>query len=194
MYQPLYAGGSGRPVGVLEMYLPYGPIAADVAAGMDRLYLSLAIGLTLLWLALFVITASVSRGLRRQLALNAEQAGRLRSSAEQYRLLFEHNPQPMLAYDRATLRIMAVSNAAVAGYGYSREEFLSMTIKDLGPREDLEQVERTWPPCWAGRRAGSWWRVRGGTGTRTARRSTSRSPAMIWSSPDSGVGSFCART
>ena len=142
VYQPLYAGGSGRPVGVLEMYLPYGPIAADVAAGMDRLYLSLAIGLTLLWLALFVITASVSRGLRRQLALNAEQAGRLRSSAEQYRLLFEHNPQPMLAYDRATLRIMAVSNAAVAGYGYSREEFLSMTIKDLGPREDLEQVER----------------------------------------------------
>jgi hypothetical protein len=53
VYQPLYADGSGRPVGVLEMYLPYGPIAADVAAGMTRLYLSLAIGLTLLWLALF---------------------------------------------------------------------------------------------------------------------------------------------
>ena len=141
VYQPLYAGGSGRPVGVLEMYLPYGPIAADVAAGMHRLYLSLAIGLTLLWLALLAITASVSRGLRRQLALNAAQAGQLRSSEEQYRLLFEHNPQPMLAYDRATLRIVAVSNAAVASYGYSREEFLSMTIKDLGPREDVEELE-----------------------------------------------------
>ncbi len=109
---------------------------------MQRLYLSLAIGLTLLWLALFTITASVSRGLRRQLALNAEQAGRLRASEEQYRLLFEHNPQPMLAYERATLRIVAVSNAAVASYGYTREEFLSMTIKDLGPREDVEELER----------------------------------------------------
>jgi PAS domain S-box-containing protein len=142
VYQPLYAGGSGRPVGVLELYLPYAPIAADVATGMDRLYLSLAIGLTLLWLALFAITASVSRGLRRQLALNAAQAGQLRASEEQYRLLFEHNPQPMFAYDRATLRIVAVSNAAVGSYGYSREEFLSMTIKDLGPREDLEELER----------------------------------------------------
>jgi PAS domain S-box-containing protein len=124
------------------MYLPYDPIAADVAAGLNRLYLSLAVGLTLLWLALFAITASVSRGLRRQLALNAAQAVQLRSSEEQYRLLFEHNPQPMLAYDRASLRIVAVSNAAVAGYGYSREEFLSMTIKDLGPREDVVELER----------------------------------------------------
>jgi PAS domain S-box-containing protein len=142
VYQPLYAGGSGRPVGVLELYLPYAPIAADVASGMQRLYLSLAIGLTLLWLSLLTITASVSRGLRRQLALNAEQAGRLRASEEQYRLLFEHNPQPMLAYERATLRIVAVSNAAIASYGYTREEFLSMTIKDLGPREDVEELER----------------------------------------------------
>ena len=142
VYQPLTAGGSGRPVGVLELYLPYAPIAADVASGLRRLYLSLVIGLTLLWLALFAITASVSRGLRRQLALNAEQAGRLRSSEEQYRLLFEHNPQPMFAYDRATLRIVAVSNAAVGSYGYTREEFLSMTIKDLGPREDVEELER----------------------------------------------------
>ena len=142
VYQPLYAGGSGRPVGVLELYLPYAPIAADVASGLQGLYLSLAIGLTLLWLALLTITASVSRGLRRQLALNAEQAERLRASEEQYRLLFEHNPQPMMAYERATLRIVAVSNAAVASYGYSREEFLSMTIKDLGPPEDVEELER----------------------------------------------------
>jgi PAS domain S-box-containing protein len=142
VYQPLHAGGSGRPVGVLEMYLPYDPIAADVAVGLNHLYLSLAVGLTLLWLALFAITASVSRRWRRQLALNAAQAAQLRSREEQYRLLFEHNPQPMLAYDRTTLRIVAVSNAAVASYGYSREEFLSMTIKDLGPREDIEELER----------------------------------------------------
>src|SRR6202035_513236 len=98
------------------------------------------IGLTLLYLALFAITASGSRGLRRQLALNASQATQLRESEEQHRLLFERNPQPMLAYCRATLRIVAVSNAAVASYGYSREEFLSMTVRDLTPVEDLESL------------------------------------------------------
>ena len=112
VYQPLLE--RGRRVGVLEMYLPYAPINADVTASLHRLYLDLVIGLTLLYLALFAITASVSRGLRRQLALNATQAAQLRASEEQHRLLFEHNPQPMLAYDRSTLRIVAVSNAAVA--------------------------------------------------------------------------------
>jgi PAS domain S-box-containing protein len=138
VYQPLLEGT--RRIGVLEMYLPYAPINADVTASLHRLYLDLAIGLTLLYFALFAITASVSRGLRRQLALNATQAAQLRASEEQYRLLFEHNPQPMLAYDRATLQIVAVSNAAVASYGYSREEFLSMTIGDVEPREDGETL------------------------------------------------------
>ena len=54
--------------------------------------------------------------------LNAD----LRSSELSHRLLFEHNPQPMLAYHRATLQIVAASNAAVASYGYSREEFLAL--------------------------------------------------------------------
>jgi PAS domain S-box-containing protein len=141
VYQPLNVGLPERRVGVLEMYLPYAPINADVTASLHRLYLDLAIGLTLLYLALFVITASVSRGLRRQLALNAAQAEQLRSSELQHRLLFEHNPQPMLAYDRQTLRIVAVSNAAVAGYGYSREEFLAMTISELGPCEDVATLK-----------------------------------------------------
>jgi PAS domain S-box-containing protein len=61
---------------------------------------------------------------------------------EQHRLLFEHNPQPMLAYDRETLRIVAASNAATASYGYSHEELLSMTVRDLVPPEDLPAVDR----------------------------------------------------
>ena len=60
---------------------------------------------------------------------------------EQHRLLFEHNPQPMLAYDRETLQIVAASNAASASYGYSHEELLSMTVRDLVPREDLPAVD-----------------------------------------------------
>ena len=124
------------------MYLPYDPIARDVGATLNRLYLDLGIGLALLWIALLVITTSVSRGLRRQLALNAAQAELLRASEQQHRRLFEHNPQPMIAYDRDTLAIVAVSNAAVEAYGYSRDEFLALTIADLTPPEDVPALER----------------------------------------------------
>ena len=54
----------------------------------------------------------------------------------QHGLLFEHNPLPMLVYDRATLRIVAASNSALACYGYTREEFLAMTVHDLTPEDD----------------------------------------------------------
>ena len=56
---------------------------------------------------------------------------------EGYRLLFESNPQPMWIYDRDTLAFLAVNNAAVHDYGYSLNEFLAMTIKDIRPPEDV---------------------------------------------------------
>jgi two-component system, cell cycle sensor histidine kinase and response regulator CckA len=61
----------------------------------------------------------------------------LRESEERYRLLFEHNPNPMWVYDLETLAFLAVNNAAIQHYGYSREEFLAMTIKDIRPPEDI---------------------------------------------------------
>jgi PAS domain S-box-containing protein len=70
----------------------------------------------------------------------------LRESEERYRLLFEHNPNPMWVYDLQTLAFLAVNNAAIQHYGYSCDEFLSMTIKDIRPPEDipalLEQVQQ----------------------------------------------------
>jgi diguanylate cyclase (GGDEF)-like protein len=71
VYMPLNAGTPARRVGVLEVYLPYGPIAADVNAGLHALYLDLALGLAALLVVLFVITLSVSRGLRHELRVNA---------------------------------------------------------------------------------------------------------------------------
>jgi len=142
VYEPLVAGVRAKRVGVLEIYLPYKPILADVAASMHRLYIDLIGGLTLLYLALLAITTSVSRGLRRQVALNAAQAEQLRVSEAEHRMLFEENPLPMLSYDRASLQIVAVSNAAVASYGYSREEFLGMTIKDIRPPADVPSLLR----------------------------------------------------
>src|SRR5213075_214136 len=60
-----------------------------------------------------------------------------RESEEGYRLLFESNPQPMWIYDRETLAFLAVNDAAVEHYGYSHEEFLRMTVKDIRPPEDV---------------------------------------------------------
>jgi PAS domain S-box-containing protein len=103
--------------------------------------LGLAIDLTALYLALLALTTSVRLRLHRQRAVNARQAEQMLATARQYRLLFEHNPQPMLAYARDTLGIVAVSNAMVAGYGYTREELLAMTIRDLAPPEDLDELD-----------------------------------------------------
>jgi diguanylate cyclase (GGDEF)-like protein len=71
VYLPLVAGTPGHRVGVLELYLPYAPIARDVRAGLHSLYLDLALGLAVLYALLFAITVSVSRGLRRELSINA---------------------------------------------------------------------------------------------------------------------------
>jgi PAS domain S-box-containing protein len=61
----------------------------------------------------------------------------MRDSEETYRLLFETNPHPMWVYDVKTLAFLAVNDAAVAHYGYSEAEFLSMTIADIRPVEDV---------------------------------------------------------
>jgi PAS domain S-box-containing protein len=61
----------------------------------------------------------------------------LRDSEERYRILFDSNPHPMWAYDLETLRFLAVNDAAIRHYGYSREEFLNMTIVDIRPVEDV---------------------------------------------------------
>jgi PAS domain S-box-containing protein len=61
----------------------------------------------------------------------------LRESEERYRLLFENNPFPMWVYDLETLKFLAVNDAAILSYGYSRAEFMAMTIKDIRPDEDL---------------------------------------------------------
>lgn len=68
----------------------------------------------------------------------AEQS--LRESEERYRYLFDCNPLPMWVYDAETLRFLAVNDAAVCGYGYSREEFLSMSIFDIRPQEEVDRI------------------------------------------------------
>lgn len=81
----------------------------------------------------------------------------LRHSEERYRLLFESNPQPMWVYELGSLRFLAVNQAAVEHYGYSRNEFLNMTLRDVRPSADVSEFESaakvllTGPAC-----AGIW--------------------------------------
>jgi two-component system sensor histidine kinase UhpB len=74
---------------------------------------------------------------------------RHRETEESFRLMFFNNPLPMWVYDVETLRFLEVNDAAVARYGYSRDEFLSMRITDIRPQEDvprlLEEVQSERP-------------------------------------------------
>ena len=57
------------------------------------------------------------------------------------RVRFMHNPLPMWVYDKATLGFLDVNESAIRTYGYSREEFTAMTIRDLRPTEDIPSLE-----------------------------------------------------
>ena len=61
----------------------------------------------------------------------------LRQSETAYRLLFDSNPLPMWVFERKTLKFLAVNEAASRQYGFSSREFLTMTIADISPAEDV---------------------------------------------------------
>ncbi|QNI33707.1 GGDEF domain-containing protein [Alloacidobacterium dinghuense] len=62
--------------------------------------------------------------------------------SEQYRVLFDSNPHPMFIYDTKTFAFLRVNDAALEEYGYSRPEFLHMSIGDLHEVAALAGVER----------------------------------------------------
>jgi diguanylate cyclase (GGDEF)-like protein/PAS domain S-box-containing protein len=72
--------------------------------------------------------------------LKKEAEDALRQSELHYRLLFDSNPIPMWVFDRNTLKFLAVNGAAIQQYGYSSREFLTMTIADIRPGEDIPKL------------------------------------------------------
>jgi len=64
---------------------------------------------------------------------------RVDPQAGRYRMLFESSPLPMWVLDVEALHFLAVNDAAVRLYGYSRAEFLAMSAHDLRPREVSEE-------------------------------------------------------
>jgi hypothetical protein len=76
-------------------------------------------------------------GERMSLAIGAGHVfHEAREAEERRRLLFDANPQPMWIFDVETLEFLAANDAAVRHYGYSRDEFLGMSIMDVRPAEE----------------------------------------------------------
>jgi PAS domain S-box-containing protein len=95
-----------------------------------------------------------------------EGAGRSLAPGAAYRLLFDKSPQPGWVFDRASLAFLAANEAAARLFGYSRQELLGLTLKDVHRAEDvhrlLEHLESV--PAEGEDRSGTWrLRTRGGS-------------------------------
>jgi PAS domain S-box-containing protein len=95
------------------------------------------------WNAVSVPERRVIYAVARDITERKRSEELLQQSEERHRKLFENNPHPTWVFDRETLRFLAVNAAAVRKYGYSREEFLAMTIKDIRPPEDVPALLET---------------------------------------------------
>ncbi|AHM60104.1 PAS sensor protein [Flammeovirgaceae bacterium 311] len=84
----------------------------------------------------FLITASSF--LLYQIVLQAYKS--INENKNQYKRLFEENPNPMWVYDVETLRILAVNQAAMHTYGYSEEEFLRLSLLQLRPGSEHQKL------------------------------------------------------
>ena len=69
--------------------------------------------------------------LQREISLRRQGSEELRKSKEEYRFLFEENPQPMWIFDLRSFRFLATNAAALRNYGFTSGEFRAMTAKDL---------------------------------------------------------------
>lgn len=82
---------------------------------------------------------------------------KIKASEQKYRFLFENNPLPMWMLRMPDRKFLAVNDSAVRHYGYSKEEFLSMTALDIRPKEDTklftEQMKELQPGIY---NAGIW--------------------------------------
>ena len=72
-----------------------------------------------------------------------ERTASINLSEKKYRYLFESNPMPMWVMDLATFKFLDVNKTAVLNYGFSREEFLSMTALDIRPAADHDLFKQS---------------------------------------------------
>ncbi|MEY2953307.1 MAG: hypothetical protein RLZZ401_1394, partial [Pseudomonadota bacterium] len=99
-------------------------------------------------------------GVRIDVTERKQNEAALLASEARYRELFESNPHPMWVFDLETLAFLAVNDAAVSHYGFTRSEFLGMTIHDIRPAEDVLLLQRQLTRGAHGLQEGGLWRHR----------------------------------
>ncbi len=104
--------------------MPYIAVVSVIVAALAILFLAL-------------ICARQSKTIKKQTMQLLEQADTVRASETHQELMFSVNPFPMWIWDRNTRHFLQVNDAAVRAYGYSREEFLNMTVTEIRPPEDV---------------------------------------------------------
>jgi PAS domain S-box-containing protein len=95
-------------------------------------------------------------------SVNTELAARLKGelaaqvSERNYRTLFAGHPQPMWLYDTSSLQFLEVNDAAIDAYGYTRDEFMHMTVAEIRPAEDVPKFRELIADTPAYDRSGPW--------------------------------------
>jgi diguanylate cyclase (GGDEF)-like protein/PAS domain S-box-containing protein len=114
-----------------------GGVAAVIIAGVA--------GATIAWLGarFFYLRRGHPRAATDGPAAADVIAGKAGLSGAQYHLLFDHNPIPTFVCETRRWGCLEVNEAAVIGYGYSREEFLKIRFTDLSPAEEMERLSTT---------------------------------------------------
>jgi PAS domain S-box-containing protein len=91
-----------------------------------------------LWVAITTVALGLAVHFFHRTLIEAKSASR--SKDLQVADLFLHHPKPMYVFATATLKFLRVNRAAIAYYGYSEADFLAMTLPDLHPKEDANEV------------------------------------------------------
>lgn len=87
--------------------------------------------------AVLLLTFMLFRKIRLDLR---RQTSNLASTEEKYKMLFYKSPLPKWIYDEDTMRFLEVNDTAIREYGYTRRDFLGMTIADIHPPENPEKL------------------------------------------------------
>jgi diguanylate cyclase (GGDEF)-like protein/PAS domain S-box-containing protein len=80
-------------------------------------------------------------GTQQDVTEYARTRAKLDAVRAQYRFLFDHNPVPMWVFDRETFRFLAVNDAMLRHYGYTRAEVLAMTVLDIRPATERAAMQ-----------------------------------------------------
>lgn len=121
---------------LLDSSLPDGPsVVSEFQTYKGFFY----VGFTTL--LLYMLIRRYSRELNEKVIRLQESEQELIKSEEKYKMLFESSPMPVFIYHPETDRILEVNNTAVSHYGYTPDEFSTMTILQIEHDVDVDMIE-----------------------------------------------------